>query len=420
MVRLEEFMEIFQLKQAGYTISGISRLTGLDRKTVRKYLNRGRSTPPEMRLRTPNVSKKLASFEKDILDLIKYSDMDFPSCPAIYEKLVEKGYGGSLSLLQKWMRSYRQQHIPQVVIRYETAPGQQAQVDWGEKRVFDQKTKTTKKIYIFSMVLSWSRMRFVYFTLKADMYYFLLCHKLAFGYFGGIPREILYDQTRCVLIKPGFKDIVFNNKFLDFAHHYDFVPRVCKPRRAQTKGKVENNIKFIKGNFLCLQDTHDCRILNQRAKLWMEKVNHKVHSTIQEIPYKRFSKEGLQDIADKRDYDLYYFNSRKVFNDSTFSFQSRRFSVPPEYIGKTVTIKYRPGISRIDVYWTEKNITQHRTDTLEQYVIKRAHSHQIWKLWRDENKHFYRKAHQEKNNNHPLALYEQISLLEDNYEHAHA
>jgi transposase len=415
MVKLEEFMEIFRLKENGYSLSAISRMTGSDRKTVRKYLNKGKSKIPVMKPRKSKASK-LQSFEKEILNLIKYSDLDFPPCPAIYERLVEKGYTGSLSLLQKWMSTYRQQHIPKVIIRYETPPGQQAQVDWGEKKIRDRRTGLVKKVYIFSMVLCWSRMRFACFVPKADMYYFLLCHKLAFKYLGGVPREILYDQNKCVLIKPGFKDIAFNRKFLDFAHHYDFVPRVCKPYRAQTKGKVENNIKYIKRNFLSLQDTHDLKDLNQRVKPWLEKVNHKVHSTIQEIPYKRLPKETLKLLDGMPDYDLFYFEPRKVFNDSTFSFHSKRYSVPPLYIGKTITVKYRPNQSSIDVYFKDERITQHRTDTWEQYVIKRSHSHEIWKVWRDDKKRFYQQHQKDKQANHPLALYEQISLLEEAHE----
>jgi transposase len=415
MVKLEEFMEIFRLKENGYSLSAISRMTGNDRKTVRKYLNKGKSKIPVMKPRKSKASK-LQSFEKEILNLIKYSDLDFPPCPAIYERLVEKGYTGSLSLLQKWMSTYRQQHIPKVIIRYETPPGQQAQVDWGEKKIRDRRTGLVKKVYIFSMVLCWSRMRFACFVPKADMYYFLLCHKLAFKYLGGVPREILYDQNKCVLIKPGFKDIAFNRKFLDFAHHYDFVPRVCKPYRAQTKGKVENNIKYIKRNFLSLQDTHDLKDLNQRVKPWLEKVNHKVHSTIQEIPYKRLPKETLKLLDGMPDYDLFYFEPRKVFNDSTFSFHSKRYSVPPLYIGKTITVKYRPNQSSIDVYFKDERITQHRTDTWEQYVIKRSHSHEIWKVWRDDKKRFYQQHQKDKQANHPLALYEQISLLEEAHE----
>ncbi len=411
MVKMEEFMEIFRLKESGYSISAISRLTGVDRKTVRKYLSQGKSVQPRVKRRKSKLSK-VQSFESDILNLIKYSDEDFPSCPAIYEKLVERGYRGSLSLVQKWMSHYRCQQKRKIVLRYETFPGQQAQVDWGEKKKRDHRTGQVKKVYIFSMVLSWSRMRFTRLVQKADLYHFLLCHKLAFRYFGGIIREILYDQNRCVLIKPGFKDVVFNQKFLDFAHHYDFVPRLCKPYRAQTKGKVENSIGFIKRNFLALQDTNDVNILNQRVRYWLEKVNHQVHSTTQEIPYKRLSKENLNAVDTLPDYDLYYCEMRRVFRDSTFSFRSVRYSVPPAYVGKTVTIKYKPECSRVTVYWNDREIVQHRTDTGKNYVIKRFHRYAIWKVWRDDQKLFYQKAQQKPTENHPLSIYEEISAQE--------
>jgi hypothetical protein len=318
------------------------------------------------------------------------------------------------------MRKFRAQHFPKVVIRYETPPGEQAQVDWGEKRMLDLKTGLRKKVYIFAMTLSWSRMRFYQFFPKADMYHFLLGHKLAFQYFGGMPREILYDQNRCVLIKAGFKDVTFNRRFLDFAYHYDFMPKVCKPRRPQTKGKVENSIKYIKKNFLSLQETPDMAALNPRAKAWFKRINQKVHSTIQEIPCKRLPKEGLSPVWEVPDYDLYYVEPRKIFSDSTFSFQGKRYSVPPHYIGKFILVKYRPNLQRIDVYFREQPITQHRTDTDEQYVIKRAHKHMIWQVWRGDHKRFCRHAEEKKPFNHPLSVYEEATAGEGAHESATA
>lgn len=107
--------------------------------------------------------------------------------------------------------------------------------------------------------------------------------------------------------------------------------------------------------------------------------------------------------------------TRKVFNDSTFSFYSQRYSVPPIYIGKTITVKYRPNISRIDVYFKEKFITQHRTDSPDQYVIKRSHRYSIWQIWRNDKKLYYKKSQETKTTNHPLIVYEQIGLMEQLY-----
>jgi len=416
MIRLEEFMDIFRLKETGYSISSISRITGKDRKTIRKYLLGGKSSKPEIKKRAKKESK-LEVYKPYVLSLLKASESDFPPVTVIYEQLVKRGYSGSLSLLQKWFKEYREAHFPKVVIRYETPPGRQAQVDWGEKKIKDRLTGFVRKVYIFCMTLSYSRTRFTHFTPRADMYHFLLCHKLAFEYFGGVPEEILYDQNRCVVLKPGIKDISLNTRFLDFAHHYNFRPRLCRIYRPETKGKVENTVKYVKRNFLSIQDTNDITLLNRRKKEWLFKINNKVHSTTQEIPFKRLPKEKLPDIKRFPGYDIYYMETRRVFNDSTFSFQAQRYSVPPVYIGKTVTVKYRPPVSRIDVYFKEKFITQHRTDSFEQYVIKRSHRYELWQIWRHDKKLYYKKAKETKSSNHPLAVYEQIGLMEQLYAH---
>ena len=411
MVTLEEFMNIFHLKESGYSISSISRMTGRDRKTIRKYLNKGKSKIPAVK---PRLSKEsiLERFKPYVISLNKASTSELPPATVIYEQLVKRGYQGSLSLLRKWLQQYRAEHFPKVIIRYETAPGKQAQVDWGEKKLKDVLTGFVRKVYIFCMILSYSRTRFTWFAPRADMYHFMQGHILAFEYFGGVPEEILYDQNRCVVLKPGIKDVTINNRFLDFALHYNFTPLLCRPYRPETKGKVENTVKFVKQNFLAIQDTNNLFTLNRRKDGWLNKINQKVHSTTQEIPFKRLPQENLQDIKCFAPYDLHYLETRKVFNDATFSFNAQRYSVPPMYIGKSVSVKYRPPMERIDVYHLDKFITQHRTDSTDRYVIKRSHRHDLWKVWRGDKKLFYQQHRQDESNNHPLELYEQISLME--------
>jgi transposase len=412
MVQLEEFMEIFRLREMGVTISSISRQTGLDRKTIRKYLKQGKSKAPSMAKRKQRRSK-LCDYEDMLMSFIIGKENEWPPATVIYEELLEHGYDGSLSLVQKWLKSYRQSHFPRVVIRYETEAGRQAQVDWGEKKITDAKTGLTKKVYIFCMTLSWSRNRFVYFFPKADMYYFLLGHQKAFAYFGGVPKEILYDQNRCVVLKPGIKNAQYNNKFMDFARHYGFHPHLCRPYRPQTKGKVENLVGYVKGGFLTIQNTTNLSILNQNGRSWLLKVNNKVHSTTGKIPAQQLEKEGLKTLDGIGSYELYYMESRKVFNDSTFSFHGRRYSVPPKYIARTVTVKYRPGNMRLDVSHNNQLITQHRRDSGgENYVIKRSHRFSIWRILRYDKKLYYQQAWQMKKENHPLAAYEQIAKEE--------
>lgn len=405
-------MEIFKLKEQGLTISAISRETSLDRKTVRKYLQHGKSCPPRSKKRTKRVSK-LKAHENDILNYLGKPESEWPPATVIYEQLVKKGYDGSLSLLQKWIKQFKATYFPKIVLHYETAPGKQAQVDWGEKKITDKKSGITKKVYIFCMTLSWSRNRFVYFFPKADMYHFLLGHKKAFSYFGGVAQEILYDQNRCVVLKPGIKDVTYNHKFMDFARHYGFYPRLCRPYRPQTKGKVENLVGYVKKNLLTIQEINNFNMLNQRGAAWLKKVNGKVHSSTGKIPALQLSLEKLRAFSSIQDYEIYYLETRKVFNDSTFSFYSQRYSVPPLYMGKMVSLKYRPNCDRLDVYFNHTLITQHRLDSCERYVIKRGHRYGIWKVWHQDKKLFYQKAAREhKENNHALSVYEEIARQE--------
>jgi len=203
---------------------------------------------------------------------------------------------------------------------------------------------------------------------------------------------------------------------MDFAHYYGFLPRVCKPYRAQTKGKVENLVKYVKRNFLSTQTTYHQEPLNQRKREWVNRINHKVHSTTGEIPFKRWKAEGLTPVPAPGHYDLYYLETRKVFTDSTFSYQSRRYSVPPDYIGKFISIKFRPENKRIEVFYNDHLITQHRTDQCGegQYIIKRVHRHRIWKFWQDQNHPVNKKSRVVPFPNHALSLYEEVALSEGN------
>jgi transposase len=415
MVKLEEFMNIFLLRDKGFSISAIHRETGMDRKTIRKYLKMGRNQRPVMKPRKTRRSK-LTPFTPRIHSLLHLNEGEYIPATVIYEKLVEQGFSGSLSLVQKYIQHYKKIHLPKVVVRFETGPGEQAQVDWGEKKIRDPHSGITRKVYIFCMTLCWSRMRFVHFFPRADMYHFLLGHQLAFDYFGGIPREILYDQNRCVLLRPGSKAVEFNRKMVDFAHHYGFLPRVCKPYRAQTKGKVENLVKYVKRNFLSTQTTYHLEPLNQRKREWLNRINQKVHSTTGEIPFKRWTAEGLPPVPEMGHYDLYYLETRKVFTDSTFSYKRRRYSVPPDYIGKFISIKFRPENKRMAVFYNDRLITQHRTDQggEGQYVIKRVHRHRIWKFWCDQNHPLDKNGRKATSQNHVLSLYEELALSDQN------
>jgi transposase len=385
MTRMEEFMDFFGFKEDGYSISDISRLTGRDRKTIRKYLKAGKNKPPIGITR--RKQSRLDRFE----DIIKQKLHDgaernvFVSAVVIYEYLAKLGYKGSVSLVRKKVQSLK----ADIAIRFKflitDEPGKQAQVDWGEEKLFDENGNRIK-VHIFCMTLSKSRTRFVAIFPKANRYYFLLGHIMAFEYFKGIPETILYDQTRCAIDRPGFKDVIWNRTFYDLANHYGFTPKACKPYRAQTKGKVERTVGYVKNNFLPMYVFKGFERINQDVSEWIFRVNSRIHSTTEKIPFQELEVERpfLKELPSTK-YDLYILETRKVALTSTISFQGKHYSVPLEALGKRVTVKYRPEEDTFIVEYGYKLLCKHQINRNPgKYVILPEHQEEFTRQMRNQ------------------------------------
>jgi transposase len=243
MIQGEGWYMIRELLREGLSISEIARRTGHDRKTIRKIRDDPQHpTPQERRKRgskldpySPYLRQRVAA---GVLNAVK-----------LQEELRWQGYTGGVTLIRRFLHPLRQ-WIPAVTERFETPPGQQAQVDWSSCGHIWHRDRL-RPLSSFSMTLCYSRRPYVEFTVSQDMETFLRCHINAFGYFGGVPREILYDNLKTAVDRRGPDgQVVWNRRFRDFADYYGFVPRACRPYRAQTKGKVENGIRYVKGNFL--------------------------------------------------------------------------------------------------------------------------------------------------------------------------
>src|SRR5664280_1467404 len=171
------------------------------------------------------------------------------------------------------------QGVP-AVLRYETKPGIQAQVDWGELGTIEVDGKL-KKLFCFNMILGYSRMRCVEFTLSMDTPTLIQCHLNAFEYFGGYTQEILYDNMKQVVIKRALKvsDSEWNSQYEDFFKYYGFIPRLCRPYRPQTKGKIENTVGYVKRDFFLGRRFTSLEDLNAQVHKWLERVNSTVHGT---------------------------------------------------------------------------------------------------------------------------------------------
>lgn len=287
MISKGDFIVIKDLFKQGYSIRKIARLMKLDRKTVTRRLADESYQIPK---RSITKESKLESYKPYILDFIRKSDKRIPYS-VILDDIKDMGYTGSRSILQDFLTEEysRLDPLSDPVIRFETLPGKQMQVDWTTIR------HGKNPIYGFVATLGYSRCSFVYFTDNMETDTLIMCHEKAFLFFGGVTQDILYDNMKGVVITRnhyGYNRHKFNPKLLDFSKKHGFSIKLCKPYCPKTKGKVERFNSYLKANFyrplvIKLRDakldvTH--QILNQYLNAWLMKANERIHGTINRKP----------------------------------------------------------------------------------------------------------------------------------------
>jgi transposase len=337
MLKMEDWLMIRDLYSQGLSISEISEQTGKDRKTVRKYAHQ--KTVPQTRKRLA-VPSKLDPYKSYILEKLKEGPY---TAARIFREIKELGYDGGETIVKDFVRKVRPEQGVPAVLRYETKPGVQAQVDWGDLGTIEV-DGIFRKLSCFSMILGYSRMRYVEFTLSIDTPTLIQCHMNAFQYFNGCTQEILYDNMKQVVIKRALRssDSQWNSQFEDFFKHYGFIPRLCRPYRPQTKGKIENTIGYIKRDFFLGREFSSLENLNEQALKWMERVNSSVHGTTHEIPLERFEKEELLPF-NQHPYRVIRKEKRKISRDCYVSYLGNKYSVPYRFAGRLSEIHVSEG-----------------------------------------------------------------------------
>ena len=334
MLKVEDRFMIKDLYRRGMTISDIALVTGHDRKTVRAILNGPVSPPPQKR--KPRV-KKLDPF---VLYLERRIEEGVLNCNKLLEEIRRQGYQGGKSLVKSFVQPYREARQQEATVRFETLPGKQAQVDWGHFG-FILHHGRRRKLYAFLMTLGWSRASYLEFTVSADTAWWLRCHIHAFRYFNGVPQDVLHDNPKtAVLDRDADGTIHWNPRYLDFADYYGFTPKACRPYRAQTKGKVESGIRYVRGNFWPGLKFTDLADLNRQALDWLDgTANVRIHGTTGEVPVERLALEDLQPLGSKPDYDTSLIVFRRSSKDCFVSYDGNYYSVPWQYARKTLEVK---------------------------------------------------------------------------------
>ncbi len=278
------------LLKGGMSKAGISRLLGISRRTATRWASVDRAGRGHLAL-TYGPRAGGGSILDPYKEIVRVRLSAYPELSAVrvFQELRESGYPGGYDVVKRYVREVRPQPEKEPLVRFETAPGQQGQVDFAEFRL------PWGKRWALLVVLGYSRLLWLRFYERQTMGVLMRGLEEAFAYFGGVPLELLFDQMKSVIIedrRATAGELLRNAEFERFSHHHGFVIRACRPYRARTKGKVERPISYVRRGFFYGREFVSDADLNARALAWVEGVaNARMHGTLKEVPRDRFERE---------------------------------------------------------------------------------------------------------------------------------
>ena len=345
---------LYEMHGEGHSARAIARELGLARNTVLKYLR----SPDAMR---PNPRPPRGSMLDPYAQHIDRRWAEgLENCVVLLRELRALGYEGAYSTLSAYLRPRRKGGQPEATMRFETAPGEQAQVDWGSLGYVGADGKR-HRVWAFVMTMGWSRACYVELVRKADTATFIQCHVNAFEYLGGVPRRCLYDNAKVVTLgKDEDGQVAWNLRMLDFARRLGFDIRLCRPYRAQTKGKVESGVKYVRRNMWPSMHFTDDADLNRQGLEWCDVVaNARVHGTTYRVPWEMLAEERphLGRLPDRTTLAPYLREDRKVSKDGFVSWEGSRYGVHWKWVGATVQVGQRQGT--VEIWAADERIAVH-------------------------------------------------------------
>jgi transposase len=287
MLTQENLVEIHVLNAQGHSIRAIAEQLGVSRNTVRKYL-RDQAAEPIYPQRAPRLTK-LDPFKVYLNERVAAAKPHWIPASVLFREIQAMGYSGGYSRLKEYLIQFKQSE-PDPVVRFETAPGQQLQVD------FTTIYRYRSRLKAFVATLGYSRATYVRFTEQERQEDWLTGLEHAFAFFGGVTREVLFDNAKCIMLeRDAFGDGQhrWNRKMLDMSKDYNFRLRVCRPYRAKTKGKVERFNGYLKGSFITPLATTmrqnglllTAGVANAHIGPWLHNIAHqRIHGTTGQKP----------------------------------------------------------------------------------------------------------------------------------------
>lgn len=347
---------ILELHRQGLSVSAIARRLDLDRKTVRKYIARGLE-PPAYGPRAPRPQRIDAylGFLRDRLHA-------FPGLTAVrlLREIKPLGFTGGYSTVKEAVRALRPAPFIGFEHRFETAPGEQAQVDFAQFRTaFSTDPDEIVTLWLFTLVLGHSRYLWGEFVWHQDLLTVLRSHVRAFAALGGVPHEILYDRMKTAVLGEEVEGIIYNARLQALAKHYGFTPRACAAYRAKTKGKVERPYRYIRQDFFLGRVFRDLEDLNAQFRDWLDAVaNRRRHGTTHQAISTAFGRERWQlTPLPSIPFDTVMALARAVSRDGMVNFNGNTYSVPDGIASRAVEIQV--SLEELKIFASGKLVAAH-------------------------------------------------------------
>lgn len=343
----------------------IAKVVGVDRKTVGRVIKRRSIQMELVRSLRPSI---LDQFKDEIKEfLIKDPTM---AASTMLHRLRDSGYAGGITILRDYVQELKSKASPRLkeaFLRLEFAPGECAQVDWGE---FGDPFKDGIKVHCFVMVLCYSRMTYIEFTRSERFEDFIRCHENAFNYFGGVPKECWYDNLTTAVQDRHGGLVKFNPRFFAYMGHHHIAPHACNPARGNEKGRVEVGIKFIRSHFWSGKAFKNFEDLCMQSILWRDQyLNLREHRSTRRLVKNQFESEEKSILRpmNQLKYDTDETLSRVIGPDFHIIFESNKYSVPWTLVSLAVTI--RINAKTIKIYYQEKYVSGHERSYLKNKVF---------------------------------------------------
>ena len=335
--------KIVALFRGGASVRRIALSLGVSRRTVNKALGqveRARGAGPSETAPRPATTRgsKLDAYEPAIADLLaRYPDV---TVQRVHEELRRLGYTGGYTVLSERVRRLRPHPVVAPVRRFETAPGEQAQMDYSTYDL-DFSDEGRRRVYAFSYVLGYSRRQYLHFVESQDFATTVREHIRSFEHLGGVAATCLYDNMKVVVIGYDGDEPVYNPRFLAFAAHYGFRPVACRPRRPQTKGKVERPFGYVESSLLGGRTFRSLAHLNETTTWWLAEVaDVRTHRQTQARPIDRHAEEQPHLVPlPARPFDASEVVYRTVDAEGYVVYRQNFYAAPWRLIGQSVAVR---------------------------------------------------------------------------------